>query len=71
MIHDYRVTLEECNCPDFQERKLPCKHIYCLAAITSISMPITYEIYSAQKNSLSAGIEISIQDGVPEVKIKE
>jgi predicted nucleic acid-binding Zn finger protein len=31
LINDYTVTLSSCTCPDFQERKLPCKHIYCLA----------------------------------------
>ena len=24
----YRTTLHTCTCPDFQRRKLPCKHIY-------------------------------------------
>lgn len=28
----YTTTLSSCNCHDFQERKLPCKHIYRLAA---------------------------------------
>lgn len=28
----YDTTLSSCNCGDFQERKLPCKHIYRLAA---------------------------------------
>lgn len=27
----YTTTLSECNCYDFQNRKLPCKHIYRLA----------------------------------------
>ena len=27
----YTTTLNECNCYDFQGRKLPCKHIYRLA----------------------------------------
>ena len=27
----YDTTLSSCNCFDFQERKLPCKHIYRLA----------------------------------------
>ncbi|GHV35241.1 hypothetical protein FACS18949_12800 [Clostridia bacterium] len=27
----YKTTLNSCNCYDFQERKLPCKHIYRLA----------------------------------------
>lgn len=26
----YHVTLEDCSCPDFQKRGLPCKHIYLL-----------------------------------------
>lgn len=27
----YTSTLDECDCMDFIHRKLPCKHIYCLA----------------------------------------
>lgn len=27
----YSVSLTECTCPDFQHRKLPCKHMYKLA----------------------------------------
>ena len=27
----YSVSLTECTCPDFQQRKLPCKHMYKLA----------------------------------------
>ncbi len=27
----YNVSLVECSCPDFKERKLPCKHMYKLA----------------------------------------
>jgi len=26
------ATLESCTCPDFKERKLPCKHMYRLAS---------------------------------------
>lgn len=28
----YSVSLDHCTCPDFQERGLPCKHIYALAS---------------------------------------
>lgn len=28
----YRTTLVSCTCPDFKERKLPCKHMYRLAS---------------------------------------
>lgn len=27
----YVATLEKCTCPDFMFRRLPCKHMYCLA----------------------------------------
>ena len=27
----YETTLSSCSCPDFAERRLPCKHIYSLA----------------------------------------
>ena len=31
IIRGYTVTLDFCSCPDFNERRLPCKHIYRLA----------------------------------------
>lgn len=31
VINGYNVNLKECTCPDFGERKFPCKHIYRLA----------------------------------------
>ena len=27
----YRTTLTNCSCPDFKNRKVPCKHMYYLA----------------------------------------
>jgi hypothetical protein len=33
-IHEYNVTLDRCECMDFRERILPCKHI-CAAALAS------------------------------------
>lgn len=29
--HGYEVNINECTCPDFATRELPCKHIYALA----------------------------------------
>ncbi len=31
IVNGYNVTLSSCSCKDFQERRLPCKHIYYLA----------------------------------------
>lgn len=28
----YRTTLRSCSCPDFKRRKVPCKHMYYVAA---------------------------------------
>lgn len=38
----YRVTLDECSCPDFTLRKLPCKHIYRLATACGCFDPLPY-----------------------------
>lgn len=35
----YNVYLDHCDCKDFQERKLPCKHIYRLALEIGIITP--------------------------------
>jgi len=32
----YHTTLKNCSCPDFQERHLPCKHMYKLAYLLGI-----------------------------------
>lgn len=29
---NYRTTLRRCSCPDFKKRKVPCKHMYYVAA---------------------------------------
>jgi predicted nucleic acid-binding Zn finger protein len=51
--HDYSLTLEHCDCPDFFDRGLPCKHIYAAALASSISLQFTYaEFDAARKKSL-------------------
>ena len=30
-VRGYRVSLQECECPDYFQRRLPCKHIYAVA----------------------------------------
>lgn len=37
----YTTTLESCTCPDFQARKLPCKHIYFLALQSKIALHVS------------------------------
>lgn len=41
IIHDYAVTLSECEREDFLERRLPCKHIYAVALVYDIELPLT------------------------------
>jgi len=48
-IHGYSVTLQVCECPDFLERRLPCKHIYAAALDSDISPPLTYGEYAAAR----------------------
>jgi|GEM_PF-2629905 hypothetical protein len=43
VIHEYQVTLENCQCPDFLERRLPCKHIYAAAFDAGVALPLTFE----------------------------
>ncbi len=44
----YDTTLSTCNCYDFQERKLPCKHIYRLAVELGI-IEIIKRTYDKEK----------------------
>ena len=50
LIHDYSVTLNLCECPDFSDRRLPCKHIYAAALASNISLPFTYTEFDAARN---------------------
>lgn len=47
---DYQTTLTECTCMDFDDRKLPCKHIYCLAILKRYPVPATLQDYIAMKS---------------------
>lgn len=50
----YTVSLDRCTCPDFQERGLPCKHIYALAILRG---------YTA-RDYWSAWLDVACADGV-------
>ena len=50
----YTVSLDRCTCPDFQERGLPCKHIYALAAFLGYT-PADY---------WSSWLDVACADGV-------
>lgn len=47
--HKYVTTLDACSCPDFQERRLPCKHIYAVAIRQGVPVPFSREEYSEAK----------------------
>ena len=49
-IHGYSVALDRCDCADFLERRLPCKHVYAAALASEISLPFTEREYQAAKN---------------------
>lgn len=45
IVHGYEVMLARCDCPDFAERRLPCKHIYALALSDGIDLPVAASEY--------------------------
>jgi len=49
VIGDYNVTLRSCDCFDFENRALPCKHIYCLALLKKINLYLTPEQHEEKK----------------------
>jgi hypothetical protein len=48
----YTTTLESCSCPDFQERNLPCKHIYHSALLRKVELHITRSDYLRNKDRI-------------------
>jgi hypothetical protein len=48
-IHGYSVALDRCDCADFLDRKLPCKHIYAAALASKIALPFSGAEYEAAR----------------------
>jgi len=44
-VHGYEVMPVRCDCPDFEDRRLPCKHMYVLALSDGIELPVTASEY--------------------------
>ena len=62
-IHAYCVALDHCECMDFLDRKLPCKHIYSVALASKISLPFTHADYEdARKRGLGIVFEFPTGD---------
>jgi predicted nucleic acid-binding Zn finger protein len=51
-IHGYTTTLEQCSCPDFLDRKLPCKHIYVQAIFHKCKLEVSQKDYDMNKTSM-------------------
>lgn len=49
VIHEYQVSLENCQCPDFLERRLPCKHIYTAAFEVGVTLPLSFEEFQTAR----------------------
>jgi hypothetical protein len=43
LVNGWPTSLRKCTCPDFSMRRLPCKHIYAVALMESIPLPLTRE----------------------------
>ncbi len=50
-IHAYNVSLSRCDCMDFRDRNLPCKHIYTAALMSAIDLPLTFAEYEAARKA--------------------
>lgn len=52
----YHTTLDDCDCPDFSFRQLPCKHMYCLAL--NLGLAANIPVYKKKESSFDASAEI-------------
>src|SRR5262249_16137847 len=57
-VHGYGVALDGCECMDFLDRKLPCKHIYSVALASQITLPFTEPEFQIARKQ---GLEIVFQ----------
>lgn len=52
-VREYVVTLDACECNDFGDRRLPCKHIYAAALQGGCALPLSRAEYlSARRQGL-------------------
>lgn len=45
-VREYTVSLSECECADFRDRRLPCKHIYAVALQSGIALALSRQSYN-------------------------
>jgi hypothetical protein len=57
-VREYKTTLGECDCADFSDRRLPCKHIYAVALHETIALPLTRAEYLDARQQ---GLEVVFQ----------
>ena len=57
-LHNYALTLSVCECMDYRDRRLPCKHIYAAALSSGIALPFTEADYESQ---IRQGINVALQ----------
>lgn len=69
-INDYKTSLSTCTCPDFKNRQLPCKHIYCLALLLKISLKLSFEDFQKQKKEFEESFTPVISIEIPKSKFK-
>jgi len=53
VIHGYTVRFSNCSCPDFEERRLPCKHIYADAMMNNIQLHLKEAEYLRRREFLN------------------
>jgi hypothetical protein len=57
-VREYAVTLDNCECADFQDRRLPCKHIYVATLESGIPLLLSRREYAAARQR---GLEILLE----------
>lgn len=45
-VREYAVSLTECDCADFRDRQLPCKHIYAVVLASGLTVPLSRQAYT-------------------------
>ena len=62
-VNTYRTSLDMCTCPDFEERHMPCKHIFRLADELGL---IHCEEFAPDEDDYTMHFD-SVRDSVPDV----
>jgi predicted nucleic acid-binding Zn finger protein len=72
-VRDYAVELDLCECADFEDRRLPCKHIYVVALQSGVTLPYSraeYVVARQEGREIIFAFQVDRRDPLTRAEVK-